>query len=106
MLARQELEQIDQLEPGRLPLDQHLTRRHRVIRFDVIAGAILDAIFQQGDPPAGREGSAHPGQHGLGIRHLVIDVGQEDPVDLAGGELRIIDLTQDRHDAGDAVALS
>ena len=35
----------------------------------------------------------------------MVDVGQDDPIDLAGGQLRIVDIAQHRDDAGHPVAL-
>ena len=105
VLSRQELVQVGQREPRREPLGQHLPHRHRVVRLQVVAGAVLDAILEQRHAPAGCQRRPHAGQHRLVLRHLVVDVGQDDPVDLAGGQLRIVDVAEHRDDAGDPFAV-
>ena len=97
--------QVGQREPRREPLGQHLPHRHRVVRLQIVAGAVLDAILEQRHAPAGCQRRPHAGQHRLVLRHLVVDVGQDDPVDLAGGQLRIVDVAEHRDDAGDPFAV-
>ena len=106
MLAGQELVQVDQGEPRRQPLGEHLPDGHRVVRLEVVAGAVLDAVLQQGHAAAGGEGRPHVREHRLRVGHLVVDVGQHDPVDRAGRQLQVVGRAQHGDDARHPVAVS
>ena len=76
-----------------------------MVRLQSVAGAVLDTIFEQRHAPAWRQRRAHAGQHRLVLRHFVVDVGQDDPVDLASGQLRVIDVAEHWDDTGHPVAV-
>ncbi len=103
MLSGQEVVQRLELEAGRAPLGEHLADRHRVVGLDVIAGAVLDAVLEEGDPASRRERPADAGEHGLGVGHLVVDVGDDDPVDGTGRQPRVGGSAEHRLDAANSL---
>ena len=102
MLDGQKLVELHEPEPGRLPLGEHLLRRHAVLLADVQGRQPLEPVLDQRDPARRLQRLAHLRQRRLRLLELVVHVDEEDPVEGRGRELRVVDLAENRHDVPDA----
>ena len=57
MLTRKKLVQFGQSETSSFPFQEHLAHRHSVIGLDLVTGAVLHPVLEQGNAPTGRQRS-------------------------------------------------
>ena len=73
-----------------------------MVRLDGVAGPVLDSVLQQRHASAGGKRPADAGEHRLRVGHLVVDVGDDRPVDGAFGQAGIGRRAEHRLDTGQA----
>lgn len=104
MLDGEKIAQLDELEPDRLHLGGELPDRHLVERLDGNV-RVLAAVFEKNNAALFRE-SPHDRLHHLaGMGKLVVGVDHQHEIDLARGQLRVVDGPEQRLDVRDLLQL-
>jgi len=95
MLPGQVVEDARLLEAFGLDLGLHLRLRHLVQRQDRHV-RILGAVLEQRQTATWLQRLAHPLEHSLRLRELVVDVHHDDQIERRRGQLGIVDRSQHR----------